>query len=667
MLPGRSPISIFPLVVAFALGSVNGAKAAPGFAEILPVLDKQCFKCHNAEKEKGGVDLARYKSEEEVTKGYKVWRRVLEQLETGEMPPEEDKITSEERRALIAGVKGNLARLNSGDPSMIDPGPALVRRLSRLEYTNVIRDLTGLELNINEMVGMPEDSTGLSYDNVATALNLAPALMEKYFAAADIVLGKLFGEAVAGVTTGKRNRPKADTGNERAAREKFFAELAVEPDRAAAEAFVAKFARRAWRRPIESAELDRLIRIYDRALADGESGRPALRKALKPVLVSPYFLYRVEEDRKPDRAVAGARPAAKISDIELATRLSFFLWSSIPDDELLQVAEAGTLSDPEALRAQVTRMLSDPKARALSENFFVSWLQVRKLDEARPTTEFFPTFNSRMKEAMRQEVLAFADHLRLEDRSLLDLLNADYTFVNADLAKHYGLKGVTGKELERVLLKPEDNRGGVLGMGAVLASTSHTNRTSPSQRGRWVLDVVLGAPPPPPPPDAGQFKDEGRKKQEPKDFREKLAQHAEDVSCAGCHRKMDPLGFGLDNYDPVGQWRPSSPENDTSGELPSGEKFSGTRELKKIIWERREVFIRNFTTQMFTFAMGRETDYFDEGQITKIHEAIAADGYRFSSLIHGIVTSYPFQYRRNAEPVPDAPIPATPSKSTAAN
>ena len=367
------------------------------------------------------------------------------------------------------------------------------------------------------------------------------------------------------------------------------------------------------------------------------------------MLVAPDFLFRTEEDRTPKKTASNAKPAAKVSDVELASRLSFFLWSSIPDDELLAVAEKGQLSQPDVLAAQVRRMLASPKAKALTDAMFMRWLGADKVTSARPTTEFFPTFNNDLKRAMRDEAQAFCDNLRAEDRPVLDLLDCDYAFVNADLAKHYGLPDVSGKELRRVALKPENHRGGVLGMGAVLASTSHTFRTSPSQRGRWVLDVILGTPPPPPPANAGQFKDEKRVK-EPKDFREKLAQHAQDASCMTCHRKMDPLGFALDNYDAVGQWRPTTADLDTKGELPTGERFGGTDELRKVIWKRRDEFVRNLIAQTLTFALGRDVEYFDEGQITKIKAAMEKDGLKFSSLILGIVNSYPFQYRRNAEP-----------------
>ena len=272
------------------------------------------------------------------------------------------------------------------------------------------------------------------------------------------------------------------------------------------------------------------------------------------------------------------------------------------------------------------------------------------MSEARPSTEFFPGFNDQLKTAMRAEVEAFCDHLRTADRPVLDLLSCDYSFLNDALAKVYGIEGVAGKETRQVAMPPSSHRGGVLGMGAVLAATSHTNRTSPTKRGKWVLDVIFGNPPPPPPANAGTFKDEDKHKKEPKDFREKLAQHASDPSCAGCHAKMDPLGFGLDNFNAIGEWRPTSADLNTSGVLVDGTKFDGVEGLKEVLWAKREQFVRNMIGQMLAYALGRELDYYDEGQITRIKREADQNGDKLSALILGIVQSYPFQYRRLAEP-----------------
>ncbi len=615
--------------------------------KLLPVLEAHCFKCHNPEKKKGGIDLKAFASEGEVLKKYKLWQRVVEAVQNDAMPPDDDKFTPQHGEVVVGGVKKILAQLDSGHPSMFDPGPSPIRRLSRTEYSHVMRDLTGLEMDFSGQVGIPEDSTGSSFENVAAALNLPASLLEKYFTAADIALTRLFGEADP-MWDGKADwERKPNAAQVKKAREKFFNGLPESADRGAASAFVGKFARLAWRRPVAAVETERLMTLHDAAIAKGDAPRVALRKTLKPILVAVDFLFRIEVEHPPQKPPTGA---SKVSDVDLASRLSFFLWSSLPDDELLAAAENGELSKPAGLETQVKRMLADDRAKRLTGDFFLRWLEANKVSEARPSTEFFPAFNDSMKRAMRAEVEAFCDHLRTEDRPVLDLLDCDYTFVNADLAKLYGIEGVTAKEPQRVALKPENHRGGVIGMGAILSATSHTNRTSPTKRGKWVLDVIFGNPPPPPPPNAGMFKDENKSKKEPKDFREKLAQHAGDPSCAGCHAKMDPLGFGLDNYNAIGEWRPTTPELDTSGTLPGGAKFDGAEALKKLVWSRRDAFLRNTTSQMLSYALGRELDYYDQGQVTLIQSAANKGGGKFSALVLGIVSSYPFQNRRNTEP-----------------
>jgi len=638
--------------IAFLLSLfwLSGALPSPAAGEfrqqIVPVLHDHCFKCHNADKKKGGIDLTTFDSEGAALKKYKLWRQVLEQVQTEQMPPDDDKFTKVQAQQFSAQVGKLLAMLDSGHPAFTDPGPSLIRRLSREEYSNALCDLTNLDVDFASQLGIPEDSTGTSFDNVASALSLPPALLDKYFAAADLALAALFAEP-----SGVELERKMGGDRLKKAREKFFTGLPETAGRAENATFLGTFARRAWRRPVAAAEVERLTKAYDAAVAAGGSPRAALRKALKPVLVSPQFLFRIEEDHTPAKPAAGLLiPAARITDMELASRLSFFLWSSIPDDELLTRAEHNELSHADVLQAQVRRMLADPRAHRFTENFFLRWLQVTHVNEARPSTEFFPTFNDQLKRDMRAEVEAYCDHLRTDDRPVLDLLASDYAFVSPELAKLYGIEGVSGKGIQCVTLKPDDHRGGILGMGAVLASTSHTNRTSPTKRGKWVLEVVLGTPPDPPPANAGMFKDE-KKTKEPKDFREKLAQHATDAACAGCHAKMDPLGFGLDNYNAIGSWRPTTNELDTSGTLPNGEKFGGVDDLKKLLWTKREQFVRNLTSEMLTYALGRNIDYFDEGQITRIKAAADKDSDKFSSIILGIVNSYPFQYRRNAEPI----------------
>ena len=295
-------------------------------------------------------------------------------------------------------------------------------------------------------------------------------------------------------------------------------------------------------------------------------------------------------------------------------------------------------------------MLQDDKAKALTERFAVQWLQVHKLPTARPTTEFFPMFDAGMKRAMQNETTSFFDHLRTADRSVLELLNADYTFVNEALAKHYGIAGVTGDKPRKVTLNPEHHRGGILGMGAVLALTSHTFRTSPTQRGKYVLDVIFGTPPPPPPANVSILKGDAPKgKKQPLTFKEQLAAHASEPSCAACHRRIDPLGFALDNYNAVGAWRESTKDSplDVAGVLPTGEKVQGAADLKRAILSRKDDFARNMAAKLLEYALGRELEGADECSIREIHAAMQKNGYTFSTLVLETVKSVPFRQRRS--------------------
>ena len=632
------------LAGAAGVATANAAGASSFAHDIRPVLEAHCFKCHNAEKHKGGVDFSGLTDEASVARQRKLWRATLAQVGAREMPPEDAKPLAPAQRELLLNWLGRVSKVDCSDPANHDPGPALVRRLNRAEYNLTLRDLVGLEFDAGEAVGMPDDGVVTGFDNAAAALNLPPTLLEKYFAAADKILDRVFSVALT-------NSPvKLDGSKKKEAQKAHDALVFAKAGqglsaRDAARQVIAKFARRAYRRPLAAVEEERLVKIYDRTAGAGFEA--AIRAAFKPVLVSPHFLLRIEQDR--------AKPGAfaRVNDHELAVRLSYFLWSSLPDAELSTLAEQGMLSDSAVLEPQVKRMLSDPKARALTEQFAVQWLQLGKLANARPSTEFFPTFTSKLRQAMREETTMFFDQLRAADRSVLELLDADYTFANADLAKHYGLAAIEGAQMRRVSLRPEDHRGGLLGMGGVLAMTSHTHRTSPTQRGKYLLDVIFGTPPPPPPANTGVLKEEKSKK-DPKSFREQLAQHAGDAMCAGCHKKMDPLGFALDNYDAVGSWRESKPENplDTTGQLPTGEKLTGAADLKRVLLKRQDEFARNLTEQLLSYALGRELDFFDECPVNEIRAALARNEFHFSALVLGVAKSFPFQHRRGAEAKP---------------
>jgi hypothetical protein len=407
-----------------------------------------------------------------------------------------------------------------------------------------------------------------------------------------------------------------------------------------ARAIIGTFARKAWRRPLPDGEVDHLLTIYDKGDDKGAGFSDALRPMLKAVLVSPYFLLRIEADRASDAA-----SYRRVSDHELAVRLSYFLWSSPPDKALLRMADQGGLSDPAELRRQTRRMLSHKNARALTENFAIPWLQLSNLTAARPTQEFYPGFTPSLKDAMFQETLLFLEYLREQNRSVLELIDADYTFVNDELAGHYGLRVKATPYMSRVSLQPDDHRGGLLGMGSVLASTSHTYRTSPTMRGKYVLEVILGTPPPPPPANASALKEEEAGKPT-KNFRESMERHASVPACAACHSRIDPLGFGLENYDAVGRWREPMADLDTTGVLPSGEQFSGPDELKQLLLKRQDQFLRNICEQMLTYALGRPLEDCDQSELRRIQTQLQQDA-GFRTLVLGVTTSFSFQHRRN--------------------
>ena len=417
------------------------------------------------------------------------------------------------------------------------------------------------------------------------------------------------------------------------------------PDEAScATAILSRLARRAYRRPATAADTQTLLGFFQRARAGG-SFDDGIRAALERLLVSPDFLFRIEADPRP--IAAGA--AYRLSDLELASRLSFFLWSSIPDDELLDAAVMGTLRQPGVLDQQVARMLADPRARtALVDNFFGQWLQTRNVWLLTPDANTkFPWFDDNLRAAFVRETELFLDDQLKADRSIVDLLSADYTFLNQQLAGHYGIRGVYGSHFRRVPLADE-NRWGLLGKASVLAITSYPTRTAPTLRGKWLLDNILAAPVPPPPPDVNTNLEEG-KTGTPVSVREMLERHRANPICASCHSRMDPLGFSLENFDALGQWRTvdgESPINAT-GVLLDGTKVDGPAALRRALVAQKEQFVRAVTGKLLTYALVREMEYFDGPAIRGIARAAAADNYRWSATILAIVKSTPFQMRRS--------------------
>ena len=412
---------------------------------------------------------------------------------------------------------------------------------------------------------------------------------------------------------------------------------------------VTRLARLAFRRPVTDGDLEMLLGFFDagRAGGDFDSG---VEMALRRILVSPDFLFRRETD--PDGAGPG-EPYA-VSDLELASRLSFFLWSSIPDDELLAAAERGRLRDPEVLGAQVRRMLADPRTAALIDNFGGQWLYLRNMPLVTPDPQAFPEFDANLREALARELTLFLDSQVREDRSVLDLLTADYTFVNERLADHYAMPNVYGNHFRRVELRgPQAVRRGLLGKGGLLTVTSYAHRTSPVLRGKWLLENVLGTPPPPPPPDVPALEENDEAGAAPRSVRDRLEQHRANPVCASCHRIMDPLGFALENFDGVGRWRDAGEDGapiDASGTLIDGTPVDGPGTLRRALRGRGDNFVTTVAEKLLTYALGRGVESFDGPAVRSIVDAAAGEGYRWSALVEGIVRSTPFQMRRAAEP-----------------
>ena len=415
-------------------------------------------------------------------------------------------------------------------------------------------------------------------------------------------------------------------------------------DDACARKILSVVLRRAWRRPVSAAEVDGMLRFYREGLKEGgfDSG---IELALRAILVSPEFLFRIEQD--PRGAAAGT--AYPLNDFELASRLSFFLWSSIPDDELLDVASQNRLHEPTMLEAQVRRMLADRRSRTLVDNFAGQWLYLRNLASATPDMRAFPAFDDNLRQAMRRETELFFENIMSEDRSILDLVRSNYTFLNERLAKHYGVPNVYGSRFRKVVFDDASpfGRGGLLRQGSVLTVTSYATRTSPVIRGKWVLDNLLGVPPPPPPASVPALK-EPTGSAKPLPMRERLAQHRANPACAGCHQLMDPVGFSLESFDAVGRWRVNEDGRpiDTSGGLPDGTKFDGVAGLEKALLSRPDVFATTFTEKLLTFATGRGAETFDGPAVRKIVREAGAKDYRFSAFVIGLVNSTPFQMRR---------------------
>lgn len=415
---------------------------------------------------------------------------------------------------------------------------------------------------------------------------------------------------------------------------------AAQQQEACATRILSGLARRAFRRPLTNADVQSLVGFYKNARKD-RNFDGAVQMAIERLLVDPDFLFRVERD---PGGVAPGTPY-RISDLELASRLSFFLWSSVPDEELINLAERGRLKDNAIFEQQVRRMLADPRSKMLVENFAAQWLYLRNVRMAKPDSFQFPEWDDNLRDALAQETELFLESQLREDHSVSDLLAANYTFLNERLARHYGISGIYGNHFRRVTL-PDNRRGGLLGHGSILLVTSFANRTSPVVRGKWLLENFLNYQPPPPPPNVPDFPENGKGEQ-PRSVRERMELHRGNPVCAGCHAVMDPLGFSLENYDAIGKWRAKADGTsiETAGVMPDGTKFDGMDGLRSVLQSRRGEFVETAAEKLLTYALGRGVEYYDQPVVRKIVQDAAQSDYKWSSIILGVTNSVPFQMR----------------------
>ena len=753
---------IFKLLCAFTLITSLSADEFSLNESAVKYLSKFCFDCHDSELQKGKVNIESL-LEGGFEKNHSQWEKVLRNIETRKMPPVGKKRPEADGYEIIQKSLTDILD-KVGLQSKSAEKATVIRRLTRTEYKNAVRDLLGLNIEVESL--LPADSVSHGFDNI-TVEDLSPSLLDRYLNAAlkisrlavgsnyskpegktvrippDVtqenhVEGLPFGtrggalikhifpqageyeirvklardrneevEGINGVHTlevlinGKRQksfeikkmsdqskidahlkiRIKVKAGEQKLgvtfvdkgkiieeyfrqpyeskinlhrsprlspaiyqvsilgpynangaadseSRVKIFTEYPEKKsdEQVCAEKILKNLLRKAYRRPVEQNDLAKVFEVYKKSRENGGSFEEGIEAALGAILISRKFLFRVYK-------------SSQISDFELAEKLSFFIWSSLPDDELLKSAEQGELTSSSELGKQVKRMLADPRAESLVSNFAVQWLYLRNLKAVRPNARLFPDFDDNLRQAFRNETELFFAEILLQNKSVLDLIKADYTFLNERLAKHYGIPGIYGSRFRKVQLKPEYNRGGLFRHGSILTVTSYADRTSPVIRGHWILENVLGAPPPPPPPNVPTLDEEEIAADLP--FRERLAKHSQNATCASCHNTMDPIGFSLENFDAVGKWRnlDNGKPVDNKGGYLDGRKFNGVEGLEKAVLERPEIFVNALTEKLFTYAMGRGVEPEERVFVRETVRSAAKENYSIHSLITEIVKS----------------------------
>ena len=590
---------------------------------VTPFLNTYCTQCHGLYKMEGGITFVPALKTPGVPSSTKLWNQAVANVKAHDMPPEDSKKqpTDEERQMFVDWV-GTIKFL-----SPKDPGVFVIRRLTKVEYGNTLRDLFGVAPAV--AAELPDEVFGEGYLN-----SMSPLQSEKYLAIANEVLERILAS---------KDQPPTEM------QKRLFGDPPAPGSdlRMAAKTVASKLARNAYRRPATEAELELLLRVFDLAQENNLDYPESLRLMLKAVLVSPQFLF-ITPAKEPE----AGQTIAPLDDYQLASRLSYLLWTTMPDAELSALADNGNLHEPAILQLQVKRLLADPRSRALFDGFGAQWLGLLGLESKTFDTVMFPQLTAEMRSAMVEEARLFFESIVRENRSVVDFVDSDYTFLNGTLAALYGLeKTVTGPEMRKVKLE-DANRGGILGMPGILASTSFPNRTSPVKRGVWVLEQVLGEHVPPPPPNVPPLEKQDKQAVENLTLRQRTELHRTNAVCANCHKILDPIGFGLENFDAIGRWRNQDDTGgaiDAAGELPGEKRFSSPRELKAIIAARKDELAQNLTRKLLAYALCRQLEGYDEIVVDQLMETIAKDGYRMQTLISEIVTSYPFVNRRILE------------------
>ena len=600
------------------------ASAMKTFKEaVIPFVNNYCTRCHGEKKKKGGVTFE-YAIKTPASSSFRpLWKQAHENIKTHNMPPEEEsKQPSEQERQTVLNWISGVKFLNPKDPA-----PFVIRRLNKVEYGNTLHDLFDVDPRITSE--LPDEVFGAGYTN-----SVSPLIMEQYLSVANEVLKQSFappGAQPSGIQKKILGQPPAS----------------CQDDRSAAREVARSFARKAYRRPPSEPELDVLLRVFTLATENGKSYPEALRLMVKAILVSPQFLFIT-----PGTIVDATQDIVPLDDYQLASRLSYLLWATMPDAELSALADAGKLHSPEILAEQTRRLLKDQRSRALFDGFGAQWLGLDKLAGKTFDREKFPQMTDGLRTAMYEEARLFFESIVRQNLSLVSFIDCDYSYLNETLAAIYGLeRSVRGPEMRKVQFT-DANRGGILTMPGVLAMSSFPNRTSPVNRGVWVLEQVLGEHVPPPPANVPALDKQDKQKVANLTLRQRTELHRSNQVCANCHKILDPIGFGLENFDAIGRWRDQDDAGgaiDSSGELPGQKHFSSPNELKHILTERTEDICRNLASRMLGYALCRQLGGYDEIVVDQITDAVAKDGYRMQTLVVGIVTSYPFTHRRLSE------------------